>query len=254
MRKYVAGAILLSLMSSFASAERIRICVENLSPSDGFYLAPMWFGMHSGSFDIFNVGGVASPALEELAETGSSATLSSDFAATGGQDGLISDPAGIAGVIDPGNVAFEEITVLSPSVHRYFSFASMIIPSNDAFTANGNPIGWEIFDAAGNFTGPVTITLTPAMVYDAGTELNDGLGAPFSTNGGTSTDTNDRITKRSDLTTFVGTSTESGSTIGATLDNPFAQITIKLVPEPSSLSLLSLAGLGLLSWRRRRNR
>lgn len=57
---------------------------------------------------------------------------------------------------------------------RYFSYATMIIPSNDAFIANGNPMAHRIFDDAGNFLGADFIVLG-SSVLDAGTEVNDEL-------------------------------------------------------------------------------
>ncbi|MCI0536416.1 MAG: spondin domain-containing protein, partial [Verrucomicrobiales bacterium] len=57
---------------------------------------------------------------------------------------------------------------------RFFTYASMVIPSNDAFIGNGNPQGRPVFDAAGNFVGGSWI-VTSDQVKDAGTEVNDEL-------------------------------------------------------------------------------
>lgn len=59
------------------------------------------------------------------------------------------------------------------------SYASMIIPSNDAFIGNHNPQGIELFDVAGNFNGKKIITILGSMVWDAGTELNTEMDAAF---------------------------------------------------------------------------
>jgi hypothetical protein len=50
----------------------------------------------------------------------------------------------------------------------------LIIPSNDFFIANGNPLAHRIFDDAGNFLG-ADFVVTGAQVLDAGTEINDEL-------------------------------------------------------------------------------
>ncbi len=50
----------------------------------------------------------------------------------------------------------------------------MIIPSNDAFVANGNPLAFPIFDSAGGFLG-ADFTVLGSQVLDAGTEVNDEL-------------------------------------------------------------------------------
>ena len=62
----------------------------------------------------------------------------------------------------------------------FFSFATMVIPSNDAFLASGDdPMAIELFDADGNIIGPVEIIQTGAQVLDAGTEVNTEADAPL---------------------------------------------------------------------------
>ena len=61
---------------------------------------------------------------------------------------------------------------------QYFSFASMVIPSNDAFIANGDPMAHSVFDENGNFVGASFLVMgTGSTVWDAGTEVNDELPA-----------------------------------------------------------------------------
>ena len=52
------------------SETTLQITIENLAPEAGTGIAPSWFAFHDGSFDLFNVGETASPALELLAEDG----------------------------------------------------------------------------------------------------------------------------------------------------------------------------------------
>jgi len=256
----IGGAFVLGA-EQHASAQIVRIEIENLGTSTDVFLTPLWVGLHDGSFDLFSTGSPASSGLEELAETGSSATLQTEFAAPGRLQSVAADPAGFGSmpgqppVIDPGNTASTDITIINPANYRYFSFASMIIPSNDAFIGNGDPMAWELFDAAGNFNGPVTINITAADIYDSGTELNDGLGAAFSATGGTATDTTDNVTQGPDLSNFIGTNTAAGTTIGAVPSGStsFARITISVIPEPTSLALAGLGLVGLCSMMRRRN-
>ncbi|NCF88754.1 MAG: hypothetical protein GWQ08_25080 [Verrucomicrobiaceae bacterium] len=56
--------------------------------------------------------------------------------------------------------------------HRYLSFASMVILSNDAFIGNSDPMAYPIFDESGNVILSAILRLG-AQIYDAGTEVND---------------------------------------------------------------------------------
>ncbi len=64
---------------------------------------------------------------------------------------------------------------MSPT-SRYISFASMLLPSNDAFTANGSPTAHALYSGTGAF---IFNDFIENEVLDAGTEVNDEL--PVST-------------------------------------------------------------------------
>ncbi|MHC4074099.1 MAG: spondin domain-containing protein [Planctomycetota bacterium] len=182
---YVLLGLLLAAAPLQAKDQEIIVRIENLGPEGGVYFTPVWMGFHDGSFDLFDPGGLASEALERLAEDGDASALRMEFeaavgGATGGIDEVVTAPAGFAGapVFDPGDAASMQLTVDS-EMNRYMSFVSMIIPSNDAFIGNHNPQGIELFDAAGNFKGKQVTTILGSMVWDAGTELNTEMDAAF---------------------------------------------------------------------------
>ncbi len=239
-----------------SAAQDLKITVENLSPSSGFFLTPVWYGLHSGDFDLFDIGGNASSAIEAIAEEGDVSGLQSDFSAPGRLQGVITGPAGFGSMapqpplIDTGEVATVIQTTMNPSAYRYFSFASMVIPSNDAFIGNENPMAYEVFDSAGNFNGDLTIDLFGADIWDAGTEVNNTVGAAFSTLGGVGTTEGGTIQVHPGLTNFEGTGTPVGNIgIGTapSLTTPLARITITRVPEPTTalMGTVALMGLGL---------
>jgi hypothetical protein len=174
----VAAFVALTVVPAFhASAFQVRVTIENLSPSGGTLLTPVWVGFHSGAFDLYDRGDAANPALERLAEDGSTAPLSAAFVAgtAGGVDGTIT--SGPFPPFRPGAISSMDFS-LDPATgaNRYFSYASMVIPSNDAFIANGDPTAIPLFDGNGRFIG-ADLIIMGSMILDAGTEMNDELPA-----------------------------------------------------------------------------
>ena len=161
----------------------VTVKIESLVPENGVYFSPVWVAFHDGSFDLFDVGSLASEGIEHIAEDGDVSVLQEDFAAVMGKagvEGLITSPGGFEAlpIFDPGESAMAEFT-LAAGDNRYMSFASMVVPSNDAFMGNHNPWAIELFDAVGNFKGKQIITIPGSMVWDAGTELNTEMDAAF---------------------------------------------------------------------------
>lgn len=251
-------------MATAASAATLRVTVENLAPINGGFLTPAWVGFHDGTFDLYNrdesLDGF--PGLESLVEDGDTAQLTDAFASeepSGVQTTLLSDNIP---PLEVGEVT-SFILDVDPAVNQYFSYASMVIPSNDAFIANGNPLAHEIFDDAGNFLGADFVVLG-SEVLDGGTEVNDEL--PFSTAflgqqaPNTGTDENGVVTEHPGLTvgTILGT-TDSSALNGLPLNFTGADFTapgyevarfrVELVedvdvPEPGTiLGLMAVGGL-----------
>jgi len=151
------------------TAYAVTVTVENAAPETGTLLTPFWVGLHDGGFDLYDRDAPASAELERLAEDGNTMPISGAFAASAqGRDTTIAGPGG---PLQPGESGSTTL-VVDPSVSRYLSFASMVIPSNDAFIANGDPLAHPIFDEDGNFAAQ-TIEVPGSAVLDAGTEVND---------------------------------------------------------------------------------
>jgi hypothetical protein len=236
----------------------LRVEMENLQAADGFWLTPVWVGMHDGSFNLFDAGSPASSSLELLAEEGNFSGIQSDFAGFGTASVLFGSGFGngTPPLIAPGTTAFSEFMVNNTSAERYFSFASMVIPTNDAFIGNDNGMAFEVFDSMGNFHGPITIEVFAGNVWDAGTEVNDGQGAPFNTAGGTSTPELLSVRIHPGLNVYDGINTPAGTTIntsGFSSSTPIARFTLSAVPEPTSAGVLGLVALSGLILRRRRS-
>ncbi|NET56683.1 MAG: PEP-CTERM sorting domain-containing protein [Symploca sp. SIO2E6] len=184
--------------TSTATASTLKITVENLMPTNGGVVTPFWFGLHDGSFNTFDLGAPASSGIEHVAEdglTGLENTLpgnenfeindffqfdstiadlfqNSNAGMNGGlQDLVTGENMPVLGIF-PGEIGTATVNVDQQNIsnNRFFSYASMFFPSNDAFIADDNPI--EIFDSAGNFIGADLIVFGN-QVWDAGTEVND---------------------------------------------------------------------------------
>ena len=165
----------LIMTSKAIAATTVRVTVENLSPTNGTFVTPVWVGFHNGGFDLYNRGEAASVALERLAEDGNVTPISNAFSASGAGTVQGSVRGGSIPQIAPKEISSAIFTLDETAASsRYFSYASMVVPSNDAFFANDNPLEHEIFDAKGNFIGADFIELG-SDILDAGTEVNDEI-------------------------------------------------------------------------------
>ena len=255
-------------------AEYVTVQIKNVAPDDGILLAPVWVGFHDGSFDLFDVGQpvLAGGTLERLAEDGNPEPLQVEFGSSvSGGIGCIM--VGFEGfpdvpVFEPGEQASAAFD-LDPWLNRFMSFGSMVIPSNDAFIANDDPMAIELFDGFGNFKGKQTILILGTEVYDAGTELNNEMDAAFLNQSApnTGTTTSEAVQRHPG---FIGSFAnpapgEDTIILGAHIDpgifiDPVAGdftrpgvvvAEITIIPEPATIVLLLGGGLALLRKRSR---
>ena len=244
--------------SAPAHATKVNFEITNLTPAGGLYFSPLWVGFHDGSFDAFNNGEAASTAIEDVAERGNADVLRADFAAEanmGAFDDVLTSPGGFPGapIFDPGETV-SAMFDLDALTSGFFSFAAMAVPSNDAFIANADAI--SLFDMDGKFVG-LELTIFSNQIWDSGTEVNDGLGAAFTTLGGNETDENGVIHFHEGISSLVGTLNANGELIEAYLGDfstgfEVARIRISQVSEPAMLTLMGLGLLGMFGLARRR--
>ena len=246
---FAQAIALVFLTSSIANAISVKVTIENLSPTNGVFLTPVWVGFHDGGFDLYDSGvplNPAFPGMENLVEDGNTGPLSTRFDGdpSGVVQGTIPGLGGaVAGPIDPGESAMATFLLdNTATTSQYFSYASMVIPSNDAFIANGNPLAHQIFDGAGSFLGADFIVLG-SSVLDGGTEVNDELPANTAFLGqavpNTGIDENGVVQSHPG---FI----PGGNILTAFPDGDFtapnfqvARITVSAVPEPSTFFLLA---------------
>lgn len=169
----------LLMSATSATAATIKVTIENLAPEFGTFLTPVWVGFHDGTFDTYNRGESLDgfPGTESVVEDGATDQISAQFTSfgAGNVQATILGLEGIPGPIDPGEITsfyfdYEDVR----NSGSFFSYISMVIPSNDFFIANGNPQAHQIFDEFGKFIG-ADILVLGSQVLDGGTEVNDEL-------------------------------------------------------------------------------
>lgn len=181
----LVGTTLAIAGTAQATTYRVDVTIENLAPRDGTFQTPHWVGFHDGSFDVYDGGTPADndpvpndprKSVERLAEDGNTGPISETFRELlpSGVDSTIAGPDGALG---PGQITSQSflLDAHDPNL-RYFSYASMVLPSNDFWYANGNPLAHPIFDEAGEFVAE-DFFVTNLDLLDAGTEVNDEVPA-----------------------------------------------------------------------------
>jgi hypothetical protein len=247
----LATALTLAAGTASAAAQRVTITVQNLAAANSVSFAPLHFGFHSGVFDAFDIGGVATAPIISVAEGGSGSAWQPAFAAA--------DPTAtrgtVGGLLQPGESRSMTIEV-DPAVNQFFTFASMVVPSNDFFIGNDSPTRYQVFDAAGNLLIG-SILQTARQIWDAGSEVFDPAAAAFVGTNSLRADQNSVVAFNfaelagfNGLTTGAGYVFQSGLTAGSEVYRiSFAAVP---VPEPGTWALLAagLAVVGRLARRR----
>jgi MYXO-CTERM domain-containing protein len=254
----VLAAVGLGAAGSPARADLVDFTITNLQPAGGAFLTPVVFGAHDGSFTLFTPGQPASVALERIAEDGTTGPLVAALVAAGGTAG-----ATTTGAIGPGQSATVRLD-LNPASARFLTFATMVIPSNDAFI--GNPTAIPLTDSAGRFV-PVARTIFGSQVWDAGTEVNDEIPMNTAFFGQTVPNTGDPESGVVRLHGgFIGSFAQGGPA-GPILSDPrfanadftrpgvqLAELTVTPVPAPPAALLAAVGVVGLVARRGVRRR
>lgn len=232
---------------------QLRVTATNLAGPNDVTFAPLRVGFHNGTYDAFNNGEAASQAIISVAEGGSGSDWFPAFAAadpTATLGTVIGDPAG---PLLPGQSASVDFMV-DPTINRFFTFASMVVPSNDHFIGNDDPQAYELFDANGDLN-LTSISQFGSQVWDAGSEITDPTAAAFLV-GGTNalrTAENGVVSFNfSELDAYNGLETAAGYIFNRQFgaSDEIYRITFEIVPAPSAAGALAMAGL--IGLRRRR--
>ena len=249
----IAGVLTLS-GAAMAAQVNLTITAENLAPTNGISFAPLHFGVHSGVFDAFNIGQVATAAIISIAEGGGGADWQPAFAAA--------DPSAtrgtIAGLLQPGQTRSLSVLV-DTTINPFFTFAAMAVPSNDFFIGNDSPTRFRLFDAGGNLL-ITSIGQKANQIWDNGSEVFDPAAAAFVGNNDLRVNQNSVVAFNfAELAAFNGLTTGAGyvfnSTLTAQSDVYRLSFQVAPVPEPETYAMMAagLLVIGSIARRRRQS-
>lgn len=255
------SSLLLSLMAiawagqAQAAIVNVTVTFENTAPTNSVSFAPLRVGFNNGTFDSFNIGTTATAPIVSIAEGGSGNAWFPAFAAA--------DPTAVLGTVGGALVpnanagggfasSASQTFTIDTNVNRFFTFASMIIPSNDLFIGNDNPAAFQILDSAGNLLIS-QINQTAAQIWDANSEIADPANAAFVAGGVNANRTAENGVVAfdfSELNAFNGLTTGAGyafnnSLVGSTSIGRIS-FAVTAVPEPSSMALVGLIVVGAI--------
>ena len=250
-----AAALSFSLLTAAQAAPvEVTVSVQNLAPQNSISFAPLHVGFNSGIFDAFNLGQAATAPIISVAEGGSGSAWQPAFAAA--------DPGAtrgtVGGLLLPGATTSASF-IVDPLANPFFTFATMVVPSNDFFLGNDSPTAFRLFDTAGQLIIS-NIDQTAGRIWDAGSELFDPAAAAFVGNNDLRTPQNSVVSFNfAELAGFNGLTTAAGYVFNSQLSGGTDIYRISFmvtgVPEPQTYALM-LGGLLTVAWlaRRRSNR
>jgi hypothetical protein len=160
-----------------------EVSVRNTSDQTAYpgLLSPLTWMLHNVAIELFDTGQPATRGLEALAEDGDPTALLTELENANGvmTAGTVGIPDGTKEVrpLEPGEAY---VFTVEPQIgERFFSLASMIVPSNDTFVAfadGGIPLLEE--DGTPRSDGQIAFDIAMYLqAWDAGTEANQAAAA-----------------------------------------------------------------------------
>ncbi len=252
-----AVAAILTAAPAHAAIVDVTVTFRSLVPANSVSFAPLRFGFNSGVFDAFNAGTRATAAITSIAEGGSGSAWIPAFQAA--------DPTAVIGAVGgpivPGQTVSTTVRV-DTAVNPFFTFAQMVVPSNDFFIGNDSSTQFRVLDNGGNLLIN-TINQKVSDIWDNGSEVFSIPNAAFIVGSNNSARINDPTTLinqtnlSAKLAQFDGVTTAAGyilaSNLTANQDLASISFSVTAVPEPASLMVLA-SGLGMLVATVRRRR
>lgn len=240
----IPSILLLAAVTAGAQAADFQLTITNHGPQP---LSPLFYAASTDQFNIFSVGGFASPGIKNIAERGNATDMLGIAAAASsvGTYGLLG-----ASPLVPGNT--RSVLFSADAAHPYFSFASMLGKTNDGFIGESvDSMGLTLFN--GSNAKSFTIEVFGSRAWDAGTEKNTQNLIDLNTLGGTMNPPEDpgQDVVRVHPGIIAGLGDSWQQLPNWTTSTHLATIKVQAVPEPTPLAALGIGAVGLLRRRRR---
>lgn len=239
----VAAVTMAAAAVGVASASDFQVKVTNLGAQP---LSPIFLASSNSNFDAFTVGSTASLGIKNIAEMGN-ATEMTNIASAAGAD--VFDFLVGPSVLTTGQSY--TVTLSADSSHPWLSFASMLGKTNDGF------VGGAVGDGAlslfvGGYEQGFSYILHGTQAWDAGTEENTQNAADLAFLGG--------MGNPADSTPFIHQHMGVIPNVGDSwaqmpqwqTSDELLRLDVTPVPEPATLSILTLGALALLRKKRAR--
>lgn len=251
-RAALAASALAGVQAAHAVPEAVTVTVQSLVPANSIAFARLHLGFGNGTYDAFNIGQAAGTGIVSVAEGGLGTTWQANFAAA---EPLATRGTIGAGQLLPGQTQTATFTV-DPAVNSYFTFAAMVVPSNDFFIGNDSPTQYKLLNSTGTLLVD-SITLKANQIWDAGSEIFDPAAAAFVGNNDLRTPQNSVVALNfAEFAAYNGLTTGAGyvfnSGLAANTDVYRISFAVAAVPEPQTAAMWAagLVALGALARRR----